>query len=295
MKHPPSWLSLFEHDARRRGDRGGWNRGRPWGCLLVVAVLFWPINSQALPSFARQTNMSCIVCHTSYPELTSFGRTFKLGGYTLSTGSSNLPPVAIMLQPSFTHTDRSQAGGAAPGFQPNNNFAMTQASFFYAGRILGPYATDLLGTDAAAFANKIGVFIQTTYDGIAKTWALDNTEVRYASTGSMGEHAATFGVYANNNPTMQDPWNSTAAWGYPFTSSGLAPTPAAATLLDGGFAQQVAGAGGYVMFDNTLYQAITHSAAICRSRLALTRQERLRSAALRRIGGSRGKSPWATG
>jgi hypothetical protein len=253
MKHPPSWLSLFEHDARRRGDRGGWNRGRPWGCLLVVAVLFWPINSQALPSFARQTNMSCIVCHTSYPELTSFGRTFKLGGYTLSTGSSNLPPVAIMLQPSFTHTDRSQAGGAAPGFQPNNNFAMTQASFFYAGRILGPYATDLLGTDAAAFANKIGVFIQTTYDGIAKTWALDNTEVRYASTGSMGEHAATFGVYANNNPTMQDPWNSTPAWGYPFTSSGLAPTPAAATLLDGGFAQQVAGAGGYVMFDNTLY------------------------------------------
>lgn len=197
--------------------------------------------------------MSCIACHTSFPELTAFGRQFKLNGYTLSTGTSKMPPVAIMLQPSFTSTQKPQAGGAAQGFQPNNNYAMTQASFFYAGRLFGPYAADIMGADAAAFANKIGVFIQTTYDGVGKAWALDNTEVRYASAGTVGEHNAIYGFYANNNPSMQDLWNSTPAWSYPFTGSGLAPGPAAATLLDGGFAQQVAGAGGYVMFDNTLY------------------------------------------
>ena len=52
----------------------------------------------------------------------------------------------------------------------------------------------------------------------------------------------------NNNPTMSDLWNSTPAWGYPFTTSPLAPTPAAATIIDGGLAQQVAGLGAYAFW-----------------------------------------------
>jgi hypothetical protein len=222
-------------------------------CLLAAVWLLWPTSSQAVPSFARQTGMSCIACHTSYPELTAFGREFKLSGYTLSTGESELPPLAVMLQPSFTHTAEPQAGGAAPGFRANDNFALTQASIFYAGRLFGPYAPHLFSPDVAQFFDKIGVFVQTTYDGVGKTWSWDNAEVRYASTGSIGGHSAAYGIYANNNPTMEDLWNSTPAWGYPFTGSGLAPGPAAATLLDGGFAAQVAGAGAYVMLDNTLY------------------------------------------
>jgi hypothetical protein len=197
--------------------------------------------------------MSCIACHTSYPELTSFGREFKLSGYTLSTDESKLPPLAVMLQPSFTRTAEPQAGGAAPGFRANDNFALTQASVFYGGRLFGPYAMQLFGPDLAQFVNHIGMFMQTTYDGVGKAWSWDNTEVRYANTGTIAGHGATYGVYANNNPTMEDLWNSTPAWGYPFSGSGLAPGPAAATLLDGGFAQQVAGAGAYVMLDNTLY------------------------------------------
>ena len=38
---------------------------------------------------------------------------------------------------------------------------------------------------------------------------------------------------------MQDSWNTTPAWGYPFVSSGLAPTPAASPLIAGGLAGQV--------------------------------------------------------
>jgi hypothetical protein len=50
-------------------------------------------------------------------------------------------------------------------------------------------------------------------------------------------------------------WNATPAWGYPFIASDSAPTPAAAAILQGGLAQDVAGAGGYTMWDNHLYLA----------------------------------------
>lgn len=52
---------------------------------------------------------------------------------------------------------------------------------------------------------------------------------------------------------MQDLWNSTPAWGFPYAASSVAPTPAAATKLDGTLAQQVAGLGGYALWNQWLY------------------------------------------
>jgi hypothetical protein len=230
-----------------------WNRRIPSILLTTAMALLIPSVSRAVPSFARQMNLQCIVCHTSYPVLTEFGRQFKLGGYTLSTGASHLPPISVMLQPSFTQTQADQPGGAAPGFGENHNRALTQASIFYAGRLLGPFGDALVGKDAGVFVNKIGIFSQTTYDGIRKKWSWDNTELRFADTTTLAAQSAVFGVYVNNNPTLQDPWNTTPAWGYPFTSSHLAPSPSARALIDGGLAQQVIGAGTYVMFANTFY------------------------------------------
>lgn len=207
----------------------------------------------AVPSFARQMNMQCIACHTEFPILTDMGRQFKLTGYTLSANQTDLPPFAAMLQPSFTHTAAAQPTSAAPGFSRNNNFALTQLSLFYSGRLFGPYPTKWFGADPSSIFNKIGIFSQTTYDGVAKSWSWDNTELRYANAGSFGRRAVTYGVYLNNNPTLQDPWNSTPAWTFPFSSSSLAPTPAAATLIDGALAGQVAGLGAYAMLDNHFY------------------------------------------
>jgi hypothetical protein len=220
--------------------------------LFVVAMATAPA-LRAVPAFARQMNMSCTACHTEFPQLNDFGRLFKLSGYTMSTEQSDLPPIALMFQPSFTHTQKDQAGGAAPGFKDNNNPALTQASIFYAGRLFGPYAKDVFGQDVARIVNKIGIFSQTTYNGISKTWAMDNTELRFANIGTLGGKNAIYGIYLNNNPTMEDPWNSTPAWGYPFAGSGLSPTPAASPLINGGLAHQVAGAGAYIMFNNSLY------------------------------------------
>jgi len=57
--------------------------------LLVVAVagllgLLTSTGADAVPSFARQTGQACNICHTSFPALTPYGRTFKLTGYVLS-------------------------------------------------------------------------------------------------------------------------------------------------------------------------------------------------------------------
>lgn len=221
--------------------------------LVLAAGLLIPQIAQAVPSYARQMGVSCIVCHTEFPILTEFGRQFKLGGYTMSAGQTDLPPIAFMFQPSFTQTNKGQPGGAAPHFSDNSNFALNQASVFYNGRLFGPYAEALFGSSAATFLNKFGTFIQATYDGVAQRFAWDSAELRYADSATLFGQAVNYGFYMNNNPAMQDPWNSTPAWGFPFSSSGLGPTPGASTLIDGGLSQQVLGLGGYAMISNSFY------------------------------------------
>jgi hypothetical protein len=221
--------------------------------IAIASLLFLPHVGRAVPSFARQTGLSCEACHTDYPILTDFGRDFKLNGYTMSTGQTNLPPLAVFLQPSFTQTNQGQNGGAAPHFGPNSNVALTQASVFYSGRLFGPYVDLLIKGPMQAFLDKFGTFTQVTFDGVARRWHWDNTEVRYADSGTLFDKSITYGIFANNNPGMQDPWNATPVWGYPFTSSGLAPTPGIATLAEGGLAQQVVGLGAYAMIANSVY------------------------------------------
>src|ERR1022692_5197305 len=53
---------------------------------LVLLGVICAQPAQALPLFARQTGMACLACHTVYPELTHFGRMFKLNGYQLDNG-----------------------------------------------------------------------------------------------------------------------------------------------------------------------------------------------------------------
>jgi hypothetical protein len=192
----------------------------------------------AVPSFARQTGQPCATCHVGAfgPQLTQFGREFKMNGYVWNDGKSHVP-LAAMLEASLTHTSADQPGGAAPGFAPNDNPAIDQVSLFYGGKVW----------------DSMGALVQVTYDGIAKQLTWDNLDLRYAQTGNVFDKPVILGLTFNNNPTVQDPWNSTPGWGFPFASSGLAPTPAAATLADGGLAQVVMGAGAYALWDDTLY------------------------------------------
>src|SRR6516165_12708803 len=91
----------------------------------------------AVPSFARQTGQPCAACHTAFPELTPFGRRFKIGGYTLGGGDWKGPPVAMMYMPSFTHTRSDQDSPPAPGLHTNDNLVSQQVSGFIAGQLYG--------------------------------------------------------------------------------------------------------------------------------------------------------------
>ena len=49
--------------------------------VAVALALAVPRTAKAIPSYSRQTGLSCATCHTVFPHLTPFGRDFKLHGY----------------------------------------------------------------------------------------------------------------------------------------------------------------------------------------------------------------------
>ncbi len=255
MDEKPGSQTAIEHSDHRSAVTLSWSFGAIAASMTLVLALAGS-QAHAVPSFARQTGMQCTACHTAFPQLTPFGRVFKLNGYTLSNDETHLPPLAIMLQgaPGFTHTRKDQAAEDLPSrFNDNDNVSLNQISFFYAGRLFGPYAEAAFGDRAATLLNKVGVFAQGTWDGVEHAWAWDNMEIRAAQPTTIAGQSVVLGAYVNNNPTLQDLWNTTPAWGFPFSGSGLAPAPDAAPLLAGGVAQQVLGFGGYGMLGNQLY------------------------------------------
>ena len=86
--------------------------------LVAVVITLSPITSFAVPSYARQTGMNCAACHTSFPELTPFGREFKLNGYTL--GEQQLFPIAAMMQFSVTNVAKNHDNSGAQ-LMPHQN------------------------------------------------------------------------------------------------------------------------------------------------------------------------------
>jgi hypothetical protein len=210
--------------------------------LVAAGVVLAPKPVSALPSFARQTGQPCATCHTAFPELTPYGREFKLRGFTSGgTRCGDVAaedhemqiPIAGMTTPGFTHVQK--------GIPDNDNSTIGSVSAFLGGQI---------------YCN-LGAFIQGTYDRSSQTGFLDNTDIRYANTTKVRGIDVLYGVTGNNNPTVQDVWNSTPAWSFPYLSSSFAPSPAASTMIEGTFAGRVGSAGGYVWINNMVYAEIT--------------------------------------
>src|SRR5579871_2134055 len=192
------------------------------GFLLVAAIVLMLGNvpTKAVPNFASQTGQPCTACHIGGygPQLTPFGRAFKIGGYTQRGGDGwqSYVPVSAMVLTSFNHTATSvPADQISPHYNNNNNFSLDQISTFIAGGI----------------GEHTGGFVQLTYSNIPNASNLDNTDLRpYTTTFDVGGNELRIGTTINNNPTVQDPYNSTFAWGFPYVASGLAPTPTATPI-----------------------------------------------------------------
>ncbi len=145
---------------------------------------------------------------------------------------------------SFSQTKSSQDATAT---NPTNNYlTLNQGSLFYGG----------------AITEELGAFVQSTIAGgdtasDPSSASLDNTDIRYVKSATLFGKDAIFGITLHNNPTVQDVWNTTPAWGFPFVSSGFAPTPAASTALDGNFAGRVLGLGAYTFINDMFYLEAT--------------------------------------
>lgn len=238
-------------------------RGIALSIAGLAAVFAAAAPASATPGFARQTGLACEACHTVFPELTPFGRLFKFNGYVFSNVSQlqdinvkkestlALPqaaPIAVQLQASNTtlgHSIPDTGTPAVTDLSQKNQAQFPQAlSIFYTGKI----------------SDNLGAFLQLTWTPSNNSVGIDNSDLRFANHGSLPSLGASdfiYGITLNNNPTSQDVWNSTPAWGYPFIASNVAVGPIARALLDGNLAQTAVGLGGYVWAYDHLYLEIS--------------------------------------
>jgi len=211
--------------------------------IVALGALLAPSVSSAVPLFARQTGLQCASCHFggSFPELTSVGREFKLAGYT--AGNRQTIPLAGMLQGGLTQIKNTN-GSADPAtdFAHDNSFQLQQASLFTGGKI----------------TNNLGAFVQWTYDGVGHHSNADNIDLRFADKAKVSGKDLVYGITVNNNPAVQDLFNSTPAWGFPTAQPGGAfQGYGASTMIDGGLSQAVVGAGAYVDWNHFLYAELS--------------------------------------
>lgn len=219
----------------------------PLAFILLVSHLS---AAMAVPSFARQTGMPCQQCHTVAPELTVFGRMFKLNGFTLSSTPkiqapsqeagnipvqlNTIPNLAAELDVADTSTAKAQ-----PGTQNGNLQFPAKFKVFYAG----------------AMADHVGIFTYFEYTQPDDHFSMDLTDVRFTDHGQLGGKDLVYGLTINNAPTLEDPWNTLNVWSFPHVGSDVAPAPGADTLLGGALADSglVAGAGGYALWGDAWY------------------------------------------
>jgi len=204
--------------------------------VIVVGACALARPARAVPAFAQQTGQPCKACHVGGfgPELTPFGREFKLGGYTLRSHAS--VPVALMAIASVTHTARDQ-NPPPENLDRNDNLVLDEAAIFLAGGI----------------GSHFGGFAEITYEGVDRHFSWDNLDLRAVAPTHLLGTDATLGLTLNNSPTVQDPWNTLPAWGFPFTDTSVSETPEAAPLIDDALAQNVMGLSAYAWVGHSAY------------------------------------------
>jgi hypothetical protein len=231
----------------------------------------------AVPSFARQTGMSCAMCHTVFPELTPMGRRFKLNGYTMTTKPADVSdysiatdtnaaqrnlilsyvsPLSYGVQSAYSKFSRAPKDSNLQNGNPNNLPASAQAqgdtvqfpeqvSLYYNGRV----------------SDNIGAWFQLTYAGNSGTIGIDNTEIRYANHSD--DRKWVYGTFVNNTVGMQDVYNTqTSAFGVPlFNVPSLYNLGVGAGGLSGPITNNMftnsAGIGEYAFFNDSLYAEIS--------------------------------------
>ncbi len=215
--------------------------------MLAVALL--PEVASAIPLFNRQTGQNCVACHAGgqFPELTPYGRLFKMTGYTIGQRTLPVSAMAVVSYSKVANTSKSEDPSA--DFQKNGSLVFATASLFLGGKV----------------TDNIGAFAQITYDPYA-TQAdngsfhghtnADNIDIRFADRFISEQRDLIVGLSANNNPSLADPWNTAAAW----MQYVPVPSPSSSRFIDGNAPYPGYGAGGnlaglsaYAFWNRTIY------------------------------------------
>ncbi len=206
----------------------------------LACLLLWTAPSQAVPSYARQTGQECAACHVGSfgPQLTPYGIKFKIGGYTDSDGKDGHVPISGMAVASFTNTNKKLADPPDHGYNRNNNVSIDEISLFLAGKL----------------AENIGSFVQLTYDGTSGDSAIDQMDLRLAHATSLAGRDLVVGLSLNNNPGVQDPFNTLSGWGFPYVTTPFGFSGAeTGSFANGAVEQRVLGLTAYAFYDNSWY------------------------------------------
>jgi hypothetical protein len=99
-------------------------------------------------------------------------------------------------------------------------------------------------------------------DSSKGNFGVDMADFRYANRATLGGQSLVYGVTLDNSPGMEDVWNTTPAWNYPYISSSHAPGNGIGQSQL--FSIMGAGLGGYALWDNHWYGAASlyRSAAV---------------------------------
>jgi hypothetical protein len=239
-------------------------------CVLGGSALMLVAQpARAVPPFARQTGLACEACHTMPPELTPFGRRFKLNGYTLTTRPplvndtddykrntlwlTDLPGIAVLAQIGYDHYNRAppDTGNPYPAQAQSDSFQFPdQFSLVYAG----------------AVTDHVGAWLQLTYNGVSGSVGVDNIDIRYSDHTYNNDWV--WGATANNYVTFQDVYNGFGSYSIPnfntvtLWSSGVAGTGLNSPKIEQFGPGQVAGVGAYGFYKDSLYFELSayHSA-----------------------------------
>lgn len=210
--------------------------------FLVLLCLLSPLAANALPAFARQTGQNCVACHAGgqFPELTPYGRLFKLTGYTIGTRSI---PLSVMGVASFT---KSREPTIDPSFARDAVALFQTGSVFLAGKV----------------TDNVGIFAQATYNNYDNQnpdtghwngkWVSDNFDLRYADRYIDLNRDLIVGVSLNNNPSVADPWNTAPAW-LQYVPTHFGVTGPDATQIVAQLGAQVGGLTAYAFWKQMLY------------------------------------------
>jgi len=193
-----------------------------------------PGSAQAIPAFARQTGQNCVACHAGgqFPELTPYGRLFKMTGYTIGERAI---PISMMALGSVSKTaNTSKSDDPGQDFQKDGSAIFATASLLIGGKV----------------TDNIGGFAQITYDNYYTLSAdgrqghsnADNIDLRYADRFISDKRDLIVGFSANNNPSVSDPWNTAAAW----MQYVPVPSPTGNRFIDGNTPYPGYGAGGNI-------------------------------------------------